>query len=216
MQRPSAGLKDFNVSVCTQRNPRLKMVHAGHEGKRIHSKDVLMNCSRFAKQLVACTVVFGTSVHSFANERLGYDKCILASAATAKDRYALAAVKRACFNLHFLVRKVPQELWGKGIQLVVGPVQQRGNQGVVVGTEGWHQITVINDTPYRLSAIKVIFFSGAAQQTFELMNHPFTGINDIDFMHVLPHSQNDNYYVDLRNLPKEVRFKLVEVFGVRE
>lgn len=170
----------------------------------------------FAKLVLSGMLSVGVTLDAQSQERVAYDKCILSNVATVKDRYALAAVKRACFNLTRQVAKVPPELWGTSIQLILEPVAQRGYEGVIIGSEGWHRVTITNDTPYRLSAIRVTIYGKGMQQTLELMNHPFTGINDIDFMHVLPYAKNNNYYVDLRNHPQDAMIKLVHVMGVRE
>jgi hypothetical protein len=48
------------------------------------------------------------------------------------------------------------------------------------------------------------------------MNHPFAGIGDIDYLHVRPFSSRSNYFIDLRNVDPEIRFRIVGVLGISE
>jgi hypothetical protein len=151
---------------------------------------------------------------TFAKSSENYDKCILNYAGTVKDRYTLAAVKKSCFNLHYRPARIPGEVTKSGVQVTLKLAD--GTTGYPVGAKDWHEVFVVNTTKFRLTSIKLEFLQSGQGKTLEIMNHPFSGISDIDNLHVRPFSSRHNYFLDLRGFDLGVGFRIVEILGVLE
>jgi hypothetical protein len=151
---------------------------------------------------------------TFAKSSENYDKCILNHAGTVKDRYTLAAVKKSCFNLHYRPVRIPGEVTKSGVQVTLKLAD--GTTGYPVGAKDWHEVFVVNNTKFRLTSIKLEFLQSGQGKTLEIMNHPFSGISDIDNLHVRPFSSRHNYFLDLRGFDLGVGFRIVEILGVLE
>jgi hypothetical protein len=167
--------------------------------------------------LLVCVILVGFIFPkiTFAKSSENYDKCILNYIGSVKDRYALAAIKKSCFNLHYRPVKIPSEIINSGVQVTLKLVDGI-TDGYPVGAKDWHEVFVVNNTKYRLTSIKLEFFRIGQKKEVEIMNHPFAGIGDIDYLHVRPFSSRSNYFIDLRNVDPEIRFRIVGVLGISE
>lgn len=178
----------------------------------LSSKNII-SIFRLLTFIIIITVVdLMNPTFAIARTSESYDKCILSHVGSVKDRYTLSAIKKSCFNLHYRSVKIPNEIVKSGVQVSLKLVNC--SSGCIVGTENWHEVFVLNNTTYRLTAIKLEFDQNKQKKIFEVMNHPFSGNGDIDYLHVLPFSNRHNYFLDLKSLDLGVGFRIVEMYGV--
>ena len=85
-----------------------------------------------------------------------------------------------------------------------------------MGTDGWTQITVTNNTNFRITSVTLRFDGDHGINVFNLMTHPFTGYNDIDHLHIPAYSQRDRYYVDLRGYKVAPKYTVMSILGIIE
>ena len=156
-----------------------------------------------------------TEIRFEPNNFANYDKCILKNVGNLKDRSALSTIKSSCFNLNHRPVKIPKDFWNTSIRFLLVDVNKKGGPKIV-GTDGWTQITVTNNTNFRITSVTLRFDGDHGINVFNLMTHPFTGYNDIDHLHIPSYSQRDHYYVDLRGYKEVPKYTVTNILGIIE